>query len=95
VSRGKRRKAEPNQQAAGAEVAEPSSTARAETRDACALWWSWAQLIRQIYEVDPLVCPSCGSGMKVIAFIVEHEVVAAILVHLERKEAREARPPPI
>jgi len=55
---------------------------------------SWAQLIKRIYEVDPLVCPSCGSEMKVIALITEHDVVDAILRHLERKEAREARGPP-
>ena len=55
---------------------------------------SWAQLIKRIYEVDPLVCPSCGSEMKVIAFITEHDVVDAILRHLERKHAEEARGPP-
>jgi hypothetical protein len=32
-------------------------------------------LIKRIYEVDPLVCPSCGSEMKVIAFIIDHAVV--------------------
>jgi hypothetical protein len=51
-------------------------------------------LIKRIYEVDPLVCPSCGSEMKVIAFITEHDVVDAILGHLERKDTREARAPP-
>jgi len=51
-----------------------------------------AHLRPPIYEVDPLVCPSCGSEMKVIAFITEHDVVDAILRHLQRKE--EARAPP-
>jgi hypothetical protein len=32
--------------------------------------------------------------MKFIAFIIEHDVVDAILRHLERKEAQEARAPP-
>jgi hypothetical protein len=68
--------------------------ARAESRDARALRRSWAQLIKRIYEIDPLVCPTCGSEMKVIAFITEHDVVDAILRHLKRKEAREARGPP-
>ena len=72
----------------------PSPTARAEARDARALRRGWAQLIKRIYEVDPLVCPSCGSEMKVISFITEHDVVDAILRHLARKEAREARAPP-
>ena len=72
----------------------PSRAARAEVRDARAMRRSWAQLIKRIYEVDPLVCPSCGSEMKVIAFITEHDVVDAILRHLERKEGQEARGPP-
>ena len=93
VSRGKRRKAEAeNGEVGGAGPA--SRAARVEARSARALRRSWAQLIKRIYEVDPLVCPSCGSEMKVIAFITEHDVVDAILRHLERKEAREARAPP-
>ena len=72
----------------------PSPTARAETRDTSALRRSWARLIKRIYEVDPLVCPSCGSEMRVIAFITEHDVIDAILRHLERKEAQGARAPP-
>jgi hypothetical protein len=32
--------------------------------------------------------------MKVVAFITEHDVVAAILSHLERKEKRRQRAPP-
>ena len=56
---------------------------------------SWAQLIKRIYEVDPLVCPSCGSEMKVIAFITEHAVVDRILRHLKRRveDEREKGPP--
>ncbi len=51
-------------------------------------------MIKRIYQVDPLVCPSCGGEMKVIAFITEHEVVGAILRHLKRKEKRRERGPP-
>jgi hypothetical protein len=95
VSRGKRRKAEVEKGEGGCAGAGPDSRAAcAETRDARAVRRSWAQLIKRIYEVDPLVCPSCGSEMKVIAFISEHDVVDAILRHLERKEARETRAPP-
>jgi hypothetical protein len=28
----------------------------------------WAEMIRKVYEVDPMVCPKCGGTMKVIAF---------------------------
>lgn len=30
----------------------------------------WAEMIRKVYEVDPLACPKCGGRMKVVAFIV-------------------------
>ena len=52
-------------------------------------------MIRRIYEIDPLVCPSCGTEMKVIAFITKHDLVDAILRHLERKKSQEPRGPPI
>ena len=95
ASRGKRRKACPEHENLGdAAIAMPSRAARAETRDARALRRSWARLIKRTYEVDPLVCPSCGGEMKVIAFIIEHEVVDAILRHLKRKEERRERAPP-
>ena len=29
----------------------------------------WADLIRQVYEVDPLTCLHCGAQMKILAFI--------------------------
>ena len=95
MSRGKRRKAEAqNEGVEGADANTASTAARTEARGARALRRSWAQLIKRIYEVDPLVCPSSGSEMKVIAFITEHDVVDAILRHLERKRAKEARAPP-
>jgi len=94
LTRGKRRKAESE----GGEVggaAPDSCSAGAEARDARALRRSWAQLIKRIYEVDPLVCPSCGSEMKVIAFITEHDVVDEILRHLKRRdEEGRGRGPP-
>ena len=41
----------------------------------------WAALIKQVYEVDPLVCPKCGGEMKIIGFIEkdQSEVVEKIL----------------
>jgi len=43
----------------------------------------WAALIKQVYEVDPLVCPKCGGQMKIISFIERHqcEVIEKILRH--------------
>jgi hypothetical protein len=42
---------------------------------------AWAQLIKQAYEVDPLVCPRCGEPMRIIAFIEQAEVIEKILTH--------------
>ena len=33
----------------------------AEERAPLEIRRSWARLIRQVYEVDPLVCPRCGA----------------------------------
>jgi hypothetical protein len=54
----------------------------------------WAQLIRRIYEVDPLVCPRCGGQMRTIAFITEPRVIGKILRHLAEKGV-DARSPPV
>jgi hypothetical protein len=53
----------------------------------------WANLIRRIYEVDPLVCPRCGAPMRIIAFIPEPRVIGQILKHLAAKGI-DARSPP-
>jgi hypothetical protein len=38
----------------------------------------WAEMIRKVYEVEPMVCPKCGVTMKIIAFITEYAVVELI-----------------
>jgi hypothetical protein len=53
----------------------------------------WANLIRRVYETDPLVCPRCGAEMRVVSFITNPRVVRQIVDHL-RKRDRPARPPP-
>ena len=55
----------------------------------------WSRLIRKIYEVDPLLCPECGSAMKIIAFIEEVAVIRKILEHLRLWEEPAPRAPPL
>jgi hypothetical protein len=43
---------------------------------------SWARLICQVDEVDPLACSRCGGSMKVIAVIERPAIVRQILAHL-------------
>jgi hypothetical protein len=47
-------------------------------------------LVKQVYEADPLLCPRCGSEMKIIAFIERHqtEVIEKILRHCGLWEER-------
>jgi len=58
----------------------------------------WARLIRKVYEIDPLICPHCGSLMKIIAVIERPAVIFKILQHLDLlgkdPPADEYRPPP-
>ena len=68
--------------------AEPSAAA-----DSRALRHRWAELIRRIYEADPLVCPRCGGEMRIIAFITEPRVIHKILTHLAAK-GTDGRSPP-
>ena len=48
---------------------------------------TWARLIQKVYEVDPLVCPKCGSAMKVIAVITKPEEIRRIMDHQRRNKA--------
>ena len=68
-------------------MAEPPAFSRAEARQ------RWAELLRLIYEVDPLVCPACGGEMPVIALIQEPAVIDKILRH-PRDKGRDARAGP-
>jgi len=43
---------------------------------------NWAQLIQKIYNVDPLLCPKCGSQMRIISFIEDDVTIKKILRHL-------------
>ena len=54
----------------------------------------WSELIKRVYEIDPLVCPRCGGEMRVVAFILDHQVVDQILRHLEQSGEHRQRAPP-
>ncbi len=54
----------------------------------------WAEMIRKVFEVDPLICPQCGGEMKVISFIEDHAVIDKIINHLKLIFTAERPPPP-
>jgi len=57
----------------------PPGSAEARRRQA------WAQLLRKVFEVEPLVCPRCGQEMKIVARIADHAIIDRILRHRSRK----------
>jgi hypothetical protein len=61
--------------------------------------YAWALLLARIYEVFPLVCPRCGGGMRIIAFITDAAAVREILSHLGEPTSpprlMKARAPPL
>ena len=51
---------------------------------------AWARLLSRVYEIDPFICPRCGSEMKVLAIILKPQEIKRILHHL----VKQGRPPP-
>jgi hypothetical protein len=49
---------------------------------------TWAALIRRVYEIDPLLCPLCGSQMKITAFILDQTSIRCILDHIQMPTQR-------
>lgn len=54
---------------------------------------SWAQLIRKVFEVDPMLC-SCGERMRILSFLTDPPVVRQILRHLGNPSSKRPRGPP-
>jgi hypothetical protein len=54
----------------------------------------WAEMIRKVYETDPLLCPSCGAQMHIIAFIEDNKAIDKIIRHLRLTFHTERPPPP-
>lgn len=78
-----------------AEVSEPAPIPVAEREDLTfrEARLRWAELLRRIYEVDPLRCPQCAGEMRIVAFILERSVIDRILEHLRRKREAARGPP--
>jgi len=58
----------------------------------------WAAVLQQIFEVDPLACPTCRGPMRIIACITQASVIDQILAPLRTRAATAthaaARSPP-
>ena len=69
----------------------PSATEEPKARASRAAM-SWMQRLRRVYDIDVSVCSNCGGALKVLAVITEPGVIARILAHVGK---REARAPPV
>ena len=87
--RGTRRKA-----SAGARVPVPVAVVEQAVLPLREARRRWAELLRRVYEVDPLACPACGGAMHILAFITEGAVIDRILAHLRRTGDAARGPPP-
>ena len=54
----------------------------------------WADMIKKVYEVNPMACPKCRGEMRIIAFISDYAVVDRIIQHLKLTFVAERPPPP-
>ena len=58
----------------------------------------WAAVLQQIFEVDPLACPTCRGPMRIVAFLTQPSVIDQLLTHLRTRAATaahaDARSPP-
>ena len=73
----------------GAEVAQPSAC-EAKYAHHKPVRLSWARLLKRVFEIDLEHCPNCGGELKIIAAIMEAQVIERILTHL----GLQARAPP-
>jgi len=65
----------------------------AEQEEKCIPSKGWAEMIRKVYEIDPMICPKCGGLMKVVAFITDYRAVDRIIDHLKLTFVAEKPPP--
>jgi hypothetical protein len=94
VARGLRKKREtqdPQEKTSARDTPQPEPVLTPAQRTA--LRRRWAELIRRVYEVDPLICPRCEGQLPVISFITQPSVIRRILEHLKEREQNERAPP--
>ncbi len=84
--RGMRRKANKGDVQQPLVTVDPQPEALVEARR------RWAELLRRIFEVDPLACPRCGEEMRIVAFVTEPQQIDRILEHLRRTAPTRPRP---
>jgi len=77
------------------EVPPPASSSNGQSHPASpsSLRRRWAQLLRRVYEVDPLICSQCGGALRIVGFITQPRVIRRILDHLKKQPGSTRAPP--
>ncbi len=91
VANGRPEAESPDDEPAAPVSAQARSCDDAPSRPANPARIRWAVLLARIYGVLPLLCPSCGGQMRILAFLTDPPVVSRILLHLELHHL----PPPL
>ena len=87
--RGMRRQAEPVALAAPSVIIPAPRLAPTEAAR------RWATLLQQVFEVDPLACPTCRGPMRIIACITQASVIDQLLTHLRSRAAHAGARSPV
>lgn len=81
-----------------AEAASVTVSGRPRTGGTRSRNYTWAELMRRVWEVDVLECPKCGGPMKIVAAVTSPDGIRGILRSLGKPtrapEHARARPPP-
>ena len=88
-ARGERNKAALTQQALTTSTVLPLTS----TLDKPKASETWAALIKQVYEVDPLECPKCKSQMRILSFIIDVAEIKKITRSLNIPHFQKPAPP--
>jgi hypothetical protein len=89
-TRGTRRRQASDAAGAPVPIADPEDWSLRAAR------YRWAELLRRIFEVDPLACPWCRGPMRMLAVITDPAVITRILAQRARHRdpAHRSRSPP-
>jgi hypothetical protein len=94
AARGRRPKLDDQADSRDTELTEESAIGSDDKAHRRRLRRQWAQLIRRIYEADPLLC-TCGETMRIVSFVLEGAVIRKILQHLEQRQLPARAPPEV
>ncbi len=53
---------------------------------------TWAQRLKRVFNIDIETWQACGGAVKIIACIEDPQVIAKILIYLERKDTSTIAP---